>query len=70
MRGMNGVFPIVAAFLCGYKLPDLAWAIDTNAGIHSFTDLFTWIVVPGTGLLALYGAWRAFASAKPPQTPD
>ena len=45
MRRMNAVFegvsPIVAAFLCGNKLPDLAWAIDTNAGIHSFTDLYT-----------------------------
>jgi len=68
MRRMHAVFPIVAAFLCGYHVPDLAWAIDTGAGVHGATDLYVWIVVPTTGLFALHAAWRAFATATPPPT--
>ncbi len=70
MRRMKAVSPILCAFVCGYSLPELLWAIETNAGIHSFTDLYLWIVVPVMGLGALFGVWRAFAPATPPQTPN
>ena len=66
MRRWNAVSPIVFAFICGYHLQDLAWAIESEKGVHSFTDLFLWIVVPLSGLFAVLGAWRAFKSAAPP----
>ena len=68
MRFMNAVSPIVFAFLCGYHLPDLAWAIDTKKGIHSATDLYVWIIVPVAGIAAILGAWRAYKNEKPAQT--
>ncbi len=69
MHRWNAVSPIVFAFLCGYHLPELAWKIDSDAGVHSATDLYLWIIVPVSGIAAVWGAWRAFRDAKPPQPP-
>ena len=68
MRGMNGVSFILSAFLCGFNLPELTWRIDSDAGIHSATDLYVWMIVPMTGIWAIYGAWRAFKGPSSPPT--
>jgi hypothetical protein len=65
MHRINAVMPIVSGFICGYHLPDLAWKIDSGAGVHSATDLVPWIIVPAAGLYALIGAWQAFKRARP-----
>ena len=70
MRRFNAVFPILAAFFCGYHLPDLLWRIETRAEIRTATDLSSWIVVPVLGTAALIGAWKAWRSAAPPRTTD
>jgi hypothetical protein len=69
MKRFNAVFPFVMAFLCGYHVSDLAWAIDTRAGVHSATDLYLWIIVPVSGIAALIGAWQAFRAAGPGRAP-
>ena len=67
MHRIHAVFPIVCAFVCGFRLPDLLWAIDTHAEVRTATDLSLWIVVPVTGIAALVGAWKAWRSAAPQQ---
>lgn len=65
MRRWNAVSPIVFAFICGYHLPELAWKIDSGAGVHSATDLAEYLIVGVSGIVAVWGAWRAFRSAEP-----
>ena len=69
MRRFHAVSPIVSAWLCGFWLPELTWAIDSHRGVHSATDLVPWIIVPLAGADAAWGAWRAFKSASPTQEP-
>ena len=70
MRRFNAVFPILAAFSCGYHLPDLLWRIETGAEIRTATDLASWIIVPVLAIAALIGAWQAWKSAAPPRSPN
>jgi hypothetical protein len=70
MSRWNAVSPILAAFLCGYHVPELAWAIDSGRGIHSATDLSLYLIVAVMGLWALIGAWRAFKAPGPVKTPN
>lgn len=65
MRRFEAVFPFVMAVVFGSSLQDLAWAIDTNAGIHSATDLSRWIVVAVSGIAAFLGARKAYKAAAP-----
>lgn len=66
MRGVtrfDAVSPILSAFLFGFYLPELAWALDAGKGVESATDLVPWIIVPLTGAWTLIGAWRAWRKA-------
>lgn len=65
MSRYGAISPIVSAFLCGYHLPDLAWRIDSGAGVRSATDLLPWLIVPIMGGWAIWGGWRAWTAARP-----
>jgi hypothetical protein len=60
----------VCGFLCGYFLPALLGKIELaritglGAQVRSATDLFMWIVVPATGIVAAVGICRAIAGRK------
>lgn len=69
MNRINAVLPILSGFLCGYHLSDLAWRIDSGAGVHGATDLMPWLIVPVTGIYAVVGGVRAFKDAKPAAPP-